>query len=58
MKSKDFTIALNRRRELEKSYFLDCDCPRCKDGTELGTNYGGIADTRYPGHVFVPKDPR
>jgi ribosomal protein S27E len=33
-----------RRRELEKTYFLDCNCPRCEDGTEMGTNYGHIVD--------------
>jgi hypothetical protein len=47
-----------RRRELDKTFFTECDCPRCEDGTEFGTNYGGILDTQYPGHVFVPKDPR
>jgi hypothetical protein len=47
-----------RRRELEKTYFLDCNCPRCEDGTEMGTNYGGIIDNQYPNYIFVPQDPR
>jgi len=31
-----------RRIDLEKEFFIDCSCPRCNDGSELGTNFGGI----------------
>ena len=31
-----------RRINLEKEFFIECDCQRCNDGSELGTNYGGI----------------
>ena len=34
---------LFRRRNLLKDYLLDCQCPRCSDGSEFGTGYGGIA---------------
>jgi len=49
---------LIRRRELEKSFFINCDCKRCQDGSEMGTDYGGLRSQEYNNHVFVPSNPR
>ena len=50
--------SLFRRKELEKEYFIDCECDRCCDGTEFGTHYGGIISPEWGDHVFSPSDPR
>jgi len=42
-----------RRINLEKEFFIECDCRRCNDGSELGTNYGGIIMQDYNNHVFT-----
>lgn len=49
---------LFRRRELEKAFFINCDCKRCKDGSEMGTNYGGLIVQEFNNHIFVPSNPR
>merc|ERR1712013_923222 len=49
---------LIRRRELEKSFFLNCDCQRCQDGSEMGTDFGGLMSQDYNNHIFVPSNPR
>jgi len=49
---------LMRRRELEKSFFINCDCMRCQDGSEMGTNYGGLISLEYNNNIFVPSNPR
>ena len=49
---------LFRRRDLEKEFFVDCDCERCRDGGEMDTNYGGLVSPQYNNLVFVPADPR
>lgn len=33
---------LDRRRHLKTNKWFDCECERCKDPTELGTNLGNI----------------
>ena len=50
--------SLFRRKELEKEFFIECDCARCCDGTEFGTNYGGIISQEFCNHVFTPSNPR
>ena len=50
--------SLFRRKELEKDFFIDCDCGRCCDGTEFGTHYGGIISPEFCDHVFSPSNPR
>ena len=50
--------SLFRRKELEKDFFIDCDCDRCCDGTEFGTQFGGIIWPELCGHVFSPSNPR
>ena len=47
-----------RRRELAKDFFLDCDCSRCRDGSEMGTNYGGLLCGGCNKGVAIPQDPR
>jgi len=48
---------LFRRRELEKAFFIDCDCKRCQDGSEFGTNYGGLVSPQYNNLIFVSSNP-
>ena len=50
--------SLFRRKELDKEFFINCDCDRCRDGTEFGTNYGGLISQEFCGHVFCPSNPR
>ena len=49
---------LFRRRELEKEFFIDCDCKRCRDGREFGTDYGGLISPQYNNLTFTPSNPR
>lgn len=49
---------LFRRRELEKAFFINCDCKRCQDGSEMGTNYGGLIIQDFNNHIFVASNPR
>jgi hypothetical protein len=49
---------LFRRRELEKAFFINCDCKRCQDGSEMGTNYGGLIIQEFNHHIFVASNPR
>ena len=43
-----------RRKDLEKEYFVDCNCSRCNDWTEFGTYYGGLIALEYNNHIFTP----
>ena len=49
---------LFRRRDLEKEFFVDCDCERCQDGGELATDYSGLLSPQYNNLLFLPSDPR
>lgn len=49
---------LFRRRELERAFFINCDCKRCQEGSEMGTNYGGLIIQEFNNHIFVPSNPR
>jgi len=46
-----------RRKELDKVFLIDCQCERCNDPTELGTNLGGIHDPDHGEAVFLPTTP-
>jgi len=46
-----------RRKELDKVFLLDCQCDRCKDPTELGTNLGGLHHPDHGEAVFLPTTP-
>ena len=50
---------LFRRRKLLKEFLVDCQCPRCCDGSEFGTGYGGLLCNKCSmGGVLNPTDSR
>ena len=45
------------RRQTMKKWFLDCNCPRCMDPTELGSHYSSLLSPKLCGGVVVSLEP-
>lgn len=48
---------LQRRRHLKESKFFDCDCKRCSDPTELGTNLSSMRCNNCENGIILASDP-
>ena len=48
-----------RRRHLRDSKYFDCDCRRCADSTEFGTNFSTLrcGSSNCDGGLVTPRDP-
>ena len=46
-----------RRQKIREEWFFDCNCKRCSDSTECGTNISGVKCTNCQKGVFLPVKP-
>ncbi len=48
---------LSRREKLKDGWYFDCECPRCKDPSELGLLTSATLCLRCTDGVILPEDP-